>query len=102
MNDAEFIQSLADNEGVPSVWIGGTLATGKSGTFVWADKTKFDFENWNRNGKVPSGGGACIQMHEATWNDISCKTDLHYVCKKRSMGKYAKPTICLKLIYKLK
>ncbi len=85
------IDSAAENtallalldEAVPSLWIGlSDLRT--EGTFVWADGTALDYNNWNA-GEPNDAAGAedCAQISRGTgyWNDFDCTMALPFVCE---------------------
>ena len=77
-------QKLFGDRKVRNLWIGGTRAADRT-KWVWADKSKFDFEKWNY--REPSGDGSCIvARRDQTWNDIRCKGEKRYICEKSLLG----------------
>ena len=83
-NEKSFLQKLTASSKTRGFWAGGKLAA-DGASFLWTDKSKFDFENWGEH--QPSGDGSCLTVQWNTlWNDLSCKTSLAYICRKSLLG----------------
>ncbi|XP_071824781.1 macrophage mannose receptor 1-like isoform X2 [Apostichopus japonicus] len=55
-----------------------------SGTYVWADSTPLDFENWNVGEPNDANGEEqCAEMYsDGLWNDVNCENALTFICKQ--------------------
>ena len=96
-NEMTFLEKLAERSKSIEFWAGGKLAAGVSlkdtdgSSFVWVDKSKFDFENWGI--QKPSGDGSCLKvlwtLNTSLWSDAGCrKQRLAYICQKPLPGMY--------------
>ena len=52
------------------------------GSFTWSDKSAVTFANWragepNADHKLED----CVEMNQSKWNDLSCGTELDFVCQ---------------------
>ena len=78
-----------------SVWIGGTDGAFE-GAWTWSDGSPWRYAKWNP-GEPNEGQGAfaedCAMINDGSslWNDASCGTSLHYICKRMQYSDDADP-----------
>uniref|UniRef100_A0A1I8AIP5 C-type lectin domain-containing protein n=1 Tax=Steinernema glaseri TaxID=37863 RepID=A0A1I8AIP5_9BILA len=87
--DLVSIHSEQENLFVYGMWSYGTWLGGHSpsrnNTFVWADGTEWDFQNWSQNDPNNQffGDANCLQAFiKNQWTSSSCSDANPFVCKK--------------------
>ena len=73
-----------------SVWLGGSDFD-QEGTWVWSDKTCWDYINWRS--KQPDNMGSienCLMgnLNDLKWDDVNCKEKKLFLCMKLSITFY--------------
>ena len=76
-----FITSVAGNYKEKGTWTGlNDIST--EGQFTWSDGSAVSFSNWlsgqpDKAHKLED----CVKIVGSKWNDVSCGTQLKFVCK---------------------
>ena len=71
-------------------WIGGRRDPGNPETWLWSDKTPWNYTNWAPREPNNRGGEDCVEYWKyggEYWNDQSCSDLSSFVCKKDQSGK---------------
>ncbi|KAH7717028.1 C-type lectin 6 [Aphelenchoides avenae] len=78
-----FLASVVDIKCYDRMWLGGTTLL--TGSWSWADESRFDFTNWAA-GQPSSTGALCTSLDIASskWYSDSCMVAKPYICKVSS------------------
>ena len=82
--EQDLVTKELDSQGIYNAWI-GLNDRETDGTYKWTDKRLLYYTNWGPSEPNGGSGENCVHMMQSAknrkWNDLSCLSKKHYVCK---------------------